>query len=139
VYGFGPKVYGTFLNGRVEQFFPSCALTAAELRDRVTSRCIARRMRELHSVDLRLLGYEQGRETEPTVWRCLGEWASLAAKVLNTLGSKGGRWEMWVERFGLRKVKEEVEVYSEWVEHNADKGKGVVFARESQQFGQSSL
>jgi choline kinase len=130
VYGLGPKVYGTFLNGRVEQFFPSRALTAAELRDPVTCRCIARRMRELHSVDLRLLGYEQGRATEPTVWRCIENWADIAQETLNTLGALGGKWETWVETFGLHRIKDEVEVYRRWVEANDARGKGVVFARE---------
>lgn len=48
----GPRVYGTFENGRVEEYFNSTALTAAELRDPLTSRWIGARMAELHCVDI---------------------------------------------------------------------------------------
>jgi len=125
-YGLGPQVYGTFMNGRVEQFFPSRALTATEMRDPIISRGIARRMRELHSVDLRSLGYESA---EPMVWRCLREWSSLAEEVLAALESAGGKWEVWAEKFGLHRVRQEMETYRSWVQGEA--GKGVVFARES--------
>ena len=81
-------------------------------------------------MDLRLLGYEQGRATEPTVWRCIENWADIAQETLNTLGALGGKWETWVETFGLHRIKDEVEVYRRWVEANDARGKGVVFARE---------
>lgn len=51
-YGIGPKVFGTFSNGRVEQFFVSRALHKEEMRDARISRWIGRRMRELHRVEL---------------------------------------------------------------------------------------
>jgi len=130
VYGLGPKVFGTFLNGRVEQFFPSRALTARELREPLISRGIARRMRELHSVDLRMLGYDAERAAEPMVWTCLRKWSLLAEEVIAELETVGGRWEAWVEAFGLHRLKQDVDVYFKWVQGEAGKGKGVVFARE---------
>ncbi|GAA5901751.1 uncharacterized protein JCM6883_000382 [Sporobolomyces salmoneus] len=51
-YGIGPRVLGTFANGRVEEYFHSRALVKEEMRDPRISRWIGRRMRELHSVDL---------------------------------------------------------------------------------------
>ncbi|GAA6009950.1 hypothetical protein JCM11491_000877 [Sporobolomyces phaffii] len=51
-YGIGPRVLGTFANGRVEEYFHSRALVKEEMRDPRVSRWIGRRMRELHSVDL---------------------------------------------------------------------------------------
>lgn len=51
-YGIGPRILGTFANGRVEQYFHSRALHKEELRDTRVSRWIGRRMRELHRVDL---------------------------------------------------------------------------------------
>ena len=120
-YGLGPKVYGTFDNGRVEQFFPSRALTAAELRDPAVSRGIAKRMRELHSVDLKALGY---RSAEPMVWRCLREWAALAEDVLVALERAGSPLD-----FSLHSVREEMERYRSWVQ--AQGPGGVVFAREA--------
>lgn len=135
VYGLGPRIYGTLGNGRVEQFFPSRALTPEELRDPHVSRGIARRMRELHSVDLRILGYEQGREGEPTVWRQLKDWTVLAEQVLGVLESLGGQWEIWVEKFGLHRVKDEVQLYMDWVAQQDGRGKGVVFAHNDTQYG----
>jgi len=51
-YGIGPRVLGTFANGRVEEYFHSRALVKEEMRDPRVSRWIGRRMRELHSVEL---------------------------------------------------------------------------------------
>lgn len=51
-YAIGPRVLGTFSNGRVEQYFHSRALTKEEMRDGRISRWIGRRMRELHRVEL---------------------------------------------------------------------------------------
>jgi choline kinase len=51
-YKIGPRVFGTFENGRVEEFFDSSALTADELRDLTISRWIGMRMAELHCVDI---------------------------------------------------------------------------------------
>ncbi|KAJ7293232.1 choline kinase, cytoplasm [Mycena rebaudengoi] len=51
-YHIGPGIYGTFENGRVEEYFDSTTLTAADLRDPKISRWIGARMAELHSVDI---------------------------------------------------------------------------------------
>lgn len=128
-YNFGPRVYGTFLNGRIEQFFPSRALTAEELRIPDVACGIARRMRELHSVDLRLLGYENGREGEPMVWRSLSQWLGIASETLDTIASLGGRWEVWVEQIKFHKLREEVEVYRKWASNHPAHGRGIVFSR----------
>jgi choline kinase len=127
-YGLGPKVYGTFENGRIEQFFPSRALHADELRDPTISKGIARRMRELHSVDLRLLGYDK---LDPMVWQCLAKWIPIAEEVLESLAKINDTWAKWAEAYGLHKVRQEVERYAAFVEGDAGKGKGVVFARAS--------
>ena len=51
-YHIGPKVYGTFENGRVEEFFESTTLTAKDIRDPKISSWIGARMAELHQVDI---------------------------------------------------------------------------------------
>lgn len=51
-YAIGPRVLGTFTNGRVEEYFHSRALHKDEMRDAQISRWIGRRMRELHRVPL---------------------------------------------------------------------------------------
>lgn len=59
-YHIGPRVYGTFGNGRVEEYFESTTLTASDLRDINVSRWIGARMAELHCVDI-----EAVEETSP--------------------------------------------------------------------------
>ncbi|TCD70654.1 hypothetical protein EIP91_002375 [Steccherinum ochraceum] len=51
-YHIGPRVYGTFENGRIEEYFDSSALTASDLRDAKISSWIGARMAELHQVDI---------------------------------------------------------------------------------------
>ncbi|TFY65275.1 hypothetical protein EVG20_g5659 [Dentipellis fragilis] len=51
-YHLGPRVYGTFDNGRVEQYFESVTLTAADIRLPKISSYIGARMAELHCVDI---------------------------------------------------------------------------------------
>ncbi|KAL7419477.1 hypothetical protein Q5752_006315 [Cryptotrichosporon argae] len=132
VYGLGPRVFGTFANGRVEQFFPSRALTAPELREPHVARSIARRMRELHAVDLAMLGYDR---PQPAVWKSVDAWSAIAQDTLTTLGAVGGRWEVWVETFGLHRLAQEVHAYKRWVEERGDKDKRIVFAHNDTQYG----
>lgn len=51
-YNIGPRIYGTFENGRIEQYFDSVALTSTDIRNPKISGWIAARMAELHSVDI---------------------------------------------------------------------------------------
>ncbi|KAG5990553.1 hypothetical protein E4U43_004259 [Claviceps pusilla] len=58
----GPRLLGTFKNGRFEQYFNAITLTPAHLREPDTSKSIAKRMRELHDgVDLLPLEREAGK------------------------------------------------------------------------------
>lgn len=66
----GPRLLGTFTNGRFEQYFNAEALTPGALRDPDTSKQIAKRMRELHEgIDL----LEEEKNAGPAVfnnWDC---------------------------------------------------------------------
>lgn len=67
----GPRMLGTFTNGRFEQFFNAVPLTPEEMRQPATSRQIAKRMRELHSgIDL-LKGERDGG---PTLFKNWDNW-----------------------------------------------------------------
>ncbi|XP_074659766.1 choline/ethanolamine kinase-like isoform X2 [Tubulanus polymorphus] len=50
----GPKLYGVFPGGRVEEYIPSRSLTTKELQDPDISGYIARIMRNFHSLDMPL-------------------------------------------------------------------------------------
>ncbi|KAG6008431.1 hypothetical protein E4U21_004453 [Claviceps maximensis] len=74
----GPRLLGTFRNGRFEQYFNAITLTPAHLREPDTSKSIAKRMRELHDgVDLLPLEREAG----PNVWKNWDQWLANVAKI----------------------------------------------------------
>jgi len=75
-YRIGPRVHGTFDNGRIEEYFDSTALTAADLRDPTTSRWIGARMAELHRVDIAAIEEE---DRVPTNGDTKSSW-NIAAK-----------------------------------------------------------
>ncbi|SPN99963.1 related to choline kinase [Cephalotrichum gorgonifer] len=78
----GPRVLGTFTNGRFEEYFNASALHFADLRERETSRQIAKRMRELHD-GIELL--ESERDDGPNVWRNWDKWLDNVAKRVTRL------------------------------------------------------
>ncbi|GAM90824.1 hypothetical protein ANO11243_088690 [Dothideomycetidae sp. 11243] len=81
----GPRMLGTFLNGRFEEFFNAAPLNPVELRNPDTSRHIAKRMRELHD-GIDLLPSE--REAGPYVWRNWDKWLARVQKVVEWLDSR---------------------------------------------------
>ena len=83
----GPRLLGTFQNGRFEQFFNAITLTPNHLREPETSRQIAKRMRELHE-GIDLLQHE--RENGPAVWRNWDQWRDNAARITTFLDKKVG-------------------------------------------------
>jgi choline kinase len=78
----GPRLLGTFLNGRFEQFFNAATLTPANLREPETSKQIAKRMRELHD-GITLLDEE--RVEGPSVWKNWDRWVDQAAQRVTAL------------------------------------------------------
>jgi len=89
----GPRLFGTFANGRFEEFLHARTLTAKDIRDKEMSRQIAKRMRELHEgIDL----LPEEREGGPIVWKNIEGWTNrcsmlvqwLDSQVLNTSSQK---------------------------------------------------
>ena len=76
----GPRLLGTFTNGRFEEFFNARTLTAKDLRLPETSKQIAKRMRELHD-GIELL--EEERESGPFVWRNWDKWVDRCGQVVS--------------------------------------------------------
>lgn len=73
----GPRLLGTFTNGRFEQYFNSTTLTPENLRDPETYKQIAKRMRELHD-GIEVLDSE--REAGPAVWNNWDKWLDNVEK-----------------------------------------------------------
>lgn len=78
----GPRMLGTFSNGRFEEFFHARTLTPNDLRNPDTSKQIAKRMRELHDgVDL----LERERDDGAFVWRNWDKWVQRVGDVATWL------------------------------------------------------
>ncbi|KAJ9629519.1 hypothetical protein H2203_001893 [Taxawa tesnikishii (nom. ined.)] len=76
----GPRLLGTFSNGRFEEFFHARTLTPADLRNPDTGRQIAKRMRELHE-GIELL--EKERNDGAFVWRNWDNWVQRVEEVVS--------------------------------------------------------
>ena len=81
----GPRLLGTFINGRFEQFFHAMTLAAKDLRLPETSKQIAKRMRELHD-GIELL--EDERDEGPFIWRNWDKWKERCEEVISYLDSR---------------------------------------------------
>lgn len=122
----GPRMLGTFRNGRFEEFFNAQPLTAQDLRIPDTSKKIAKRMRELHD-GVELLSEE--REEGPFVWRNWDKWVDRCEKIITYLdkqilegdSSKSIRGESWRDRGLVCGVewpvfRGAIEKYRQWLE-----------------------
>ncbi|KAL9102894.1 MAG: hypothetical protein Q9163_002017, partial [Psora crenata] len=81
----GPRLLGTFINGRFEQYFHARTLTAKDLRIPDTSKQIAKRMRELHD-GIELL--EEEREAGAFIWRNWDKWVERCEDVISWLDAQ---------------------------------------------------
>ncbi|KAI9766920.1 MAG: hypothetical protein M1840_006217 [Geoglossum simile] len=81
----GPRLLGTFSNGRFEEFFHASTLTCQDIRIPDTSRQIAKRMRELHD-GIELLKEE--REAGPSVWRNWDKWVERSEQIISWVDHK---------------------------------------------------
>lgn len=81
----GPKLLGTFTNGRLEQFLHARPLTKEELRDPEVSVQIAKRMRELHDgIPLT----EEERNRGPSAWQNVSSWEKPMRERLAALAAR---------------------------------------------------
>ncbi|XP_036321474.1 choline/ethanolamine kinase [Rhagoletis pomonella] len=97
---FGPKLYGIFPGGRLEQYINARALLTRELAVPKISKKIAEKMAEIHSLDIPM-----SKEPE-WLWNCIERWL----KTLNTIlartdwGDKAPLVNI-VRKFDFRKEK----------------------------------
>lgn len=81
----GPRLLGTFQNGRFEEYFYANALKPEDLRDPDNFRQIAKRMRELH-MGIELLDAE--RKAGPFVWQNWDKWFSRCERIVTYVDRK---------------------------------------------------
>lgn len=141
-YRIGPRVYGTFGNGRVEEYFESEPLTALELRDPQISRWVAVRMSELHRVDVRKVvdpvewaDPRDGTRGELGVKRNVRNWIAPARDMLNLMRDEAYKKEIDIDMF-----VEQWNKYYNWVrdwekENDCNKESPRVFCHNDTQYG----
>lgn len=78
----GPRLLGTFKNGRFEQYFNAITLRPMDLREPDTMKQIAKRMRELHD-GIDLLPSE--RDAGPGVWKNWDQWLDNVGRIVQFL------------------------------------------------------
>jgi len=87
-YHIGPRIYGTFSNGRIEEYFDSITLGPSDLRDEKISRWIGARMAEFHSVEITAVEGPlavrslEGKSWEIGVKKNVKTWLPKAREVL---------------------------------------------------------
>lgn len=144
IYRIGPRVFGTFGNGRVEEYFDSRALTEEELRVPEISRWIGRRMSELHSVDIgEVVMPTEDKESKSnvSVLKNYQNWLPLARDVLEALEKrvipKDHPWHGVVEAFDLNRLEDECKAYWTWLqEYEKEHGESDrVFSHNDTQYG----
>ncbi|KAJ1310183.1 hypothetical protein OPQ81_006927 [Rhizoctonia solani] len=143
-YRIGPRVYGTFQNGRVEEWFDSTTLGKDDLRDPVKSRWIAMRMRELHSVDvLGIVGTAwNGQES---LYKNVISWQGAARETLGMVKAREERgeippghvWHGRREELDLGKFMRAWGAYWSWLQkwENEFGRSEMVFAHNDAQYG----
>ncbi|CUA72445.1 choline kinase [Rhizoctonia solani] len=143
-YRIGPRVYGTFQNGRVEEWFDSTALTKDEMRDPIKSSWIAMRMRELHSVDvIGVVGASwNGQEN---VYKNVISWQGAAKETLNMIKARedkgeippGHVWHGRRKELDLGEYMRAWDAYWDWLQkwENEFGRSEMVFAHNDVQYG----
>jgi choline kinase len=119
----GPRLLGTFRNGRFEEFYNAQTLKAEDLRVEDTSKQIAKRMRELHE-GVELLDRE--RDEGPFVWRNWDKWVERCEEVISyldkeILSGKKVKGESWRSRgfvCGVEwpKFRAAIDKYRKWLD-----------------------
>ena len=114
-YKLGPCIYGTFTNGRIEEYFDSVTLTATDIREPQISAYIGARMAELHGVDIKIIeGQSHGSNSEIGVRKNVQSWLPHARDVLGLPAiSPATRKELDLDRFQIK-----WESYMRWLKTN---------------------
>ncbi|KAG0167619.1 hypothetical protein DFQ30_005854 [Apophysomyces sp. BC1015] len=88
--GLGPRLLGTFDNGRFEEYLDSTTLTHADLRDPELSCSIASRLCQLHTTVIK--AYPAPSTVALQIWKNVGRWSEAIGQFQETDHS-------WVSRF----------------------------------------
>lgn len=128
----GPRLLGTFANGRVEEYLLSHPLNKYDLRNPRTSKWIAMRMRELHSI------YPKPH-AKYQVWKNIFNWIKQADRVskrLRRLNRVTPVQRQALDEIDLPRLHGELHAYRQYMDTWEEKtGRKVVFAHNDTQYG----
>ncbi|KAF2673561.1 hypothetical protein BT63DRAFT_476060 [Microthyrium microscopicum] len=141
----GPRLLGTFLNGRFEEFFNARPLNAEELSKPDISRQIAKRMRELHD-GIELLNAEI--QAGPFVWQNIDKWMARCERIVAWVEGEMAKSTPAIKNLSVhghlvgsdfKLFKEALLRYRKWLEEQYHGKSGVndrlVFAHNDAQYG----
>ena len=137
-YRIGPRLYGTFENGRIEEFFESDTLSASDMREPQISRWIGARMAELHCVDVRAIEMPSPDSKGDTCLEIAAErnvrsWLQPARQVLSLPGvPEEVKNELQLELF-VHQWEWYMKQVSEWEKQHGPSP--IVFAHNDAQYG----
>jgi choline kinase len=123
----GPRLLGTFLNGRFEEYLNARTLTAEDLRMPDISRQIAKRMRELHD-GIELLDSEI--QAGPFVFQNINKWMMRAENVVTWLENSAAKGNEVTRNLSVKDhfvgskfalFKQAVKKYQVWLESQYSK------------------
>ncbi|RKP38826.1 kinase-like domain-containing protein, partial [Dimargaris cristalligena] len=104
--GIGPRMLAVFENGRVEEYLESTTLTRTDIRDPATSRHIAKRMCELHSI---VNTFKPRPGCVPEVWVCIDKWYGTVSRKWAALESRLVKHGKPVDQLHIHKLGEDLD------------------------------
>jgi choline/ethanolamine kinase len=103
----GPKLLGTFGNGRFEEYLPSTTLTRNDLR--LYSKPIASRLHQLHSI---VETFPPNTNETLEVWINIDKWYTslVQDRILDILAQKNASWQDQIStQLDLQKLQQEIQ------------------------------
>lgn len=105
----GPKLLGTFGNGRFEEYLPSTTLTRNDIREPIISKQIASRLYQLHSI---VDTFPPSTTEKLEVWSNIDKWYNaLSTEAIPKLLAKNANLQEKIDvHFDLAKLRNEIEL-----------------------------
>ena len=128
----GPRLFGCFTNGRIEQFLDNAiTLTKSDIMNKKTSARIARRMKELHS-GIKLT--QQERNEGPSSFKNIKKWLPVVKELLANPNLGVEPEEVLGSSFEFLQSK--IEEYEKWIESRyKNLNETLVFCHNDTQYG----
>lgn len=129
----GPRLWGIFDNGRIEQFLEGfITLTRHQIRNPVISQMIGRRMKDLH---YKLELDDRDRKGMPATWKFILRWMDLFERTILPSWTNLDHREAFVTEYQL--FRDAVLTYRKWLfdHYDDDHSQNMRFCHNDTQYG----